>query len=76
MENDAAKYTTLRSLLDARNCPSIVYVSRTKEAEEIARRLEQDGVSARPFHGKMDRNRKVENQNAFINNEVHVIVAT
>lgn len=76
VENDAAKYTTLRSLLEARNCPSIVYVSRTKEAEEIARRLEQDGVSARPFHGKMDRNRKVENQNAFINNEVHVIVAT
>ena len=76
VENDAAKYMKLRSLLEARNCPSIVYVSRTKEAEEIARRLEQDGISAKPFHGRMDRNRKVENQNAFINNEVRVIVAT
>lgn len=73
-END--KYNTLRDLLSRRDCPSIVYVSRTLKTEELAGRLTRDGFPAVPFHGKMDPRRKVENQKAFMTDRVRIIVAT
>jgi len=75
-ETDEAKYTTLRSLIEEKHCPTIVYVSRTRRTRELAKKLTDDGFPARPFNGKMDPGEKVENQNAFIRNEVRVIVAT
>lgn len=75
-ETEEAKYTTLRNLVASKNCPTIVYVSRTKKTELLAQRLSQDGFPALPFNGKMDANDKIVNQNAFISNEVQVIVAT
>lgn len=73
---DAEKYTTLRRLLSGKECPAIVYVSRTKRAESLANKLSSDGFSAQPYHGKMDSNDKIEIQNGFINNEIQIIVAT
>ena len=35
-----------------------------------------DGFPAKPFNGKMDSDDKVKNQEAFINNEIKIIVAT
>lgn len=75
-ETEEEKYNTLRSLIEVKNCPTIVYVSRTQKSKELAERLTMDGFSARPFNGKMDRNEKIENQDAFIQNEISVIVAT
>lgn len=75
-ETEESKYTTLRNLIAGKNCPTIVYVSRTKKTESLAEKLTQDGFPALPFNGKMDANDKVVNQNAFINNEVQVVVAT
>lgn len=75
-ENDAEKYTTLRTLIEQKNCPSIVYVSRTKRAEEIAKKLYSDGFNAKAFHGRMERDEKIANQEAFIEGEVQIIVAT
>lgn len=70
------KYAKLRDLLESRECPAIVYVSRTRKAVEIAEKLSQDGVNARPYHGKMDGKEKTLNQNEFISGRVRVIVAT
>ena len=70
------KYQTLRGLIDARNCPAIVYVSRTRRAFQLAERLSSDGYSARAYHGKMDKQEKSDNQDAFIRGEVQVMVAT
>ena len=70
------KYAALRNLIAAKKCPTIVYVSRTKKAEDIAKKLEEDGFSAKAFHGQMDPKEKVENQDAFIKGKVQVIVAT
>ena len=70
------KYTTLRSLLQSKKCPSIVYVARTKSAETIAEQLRNDGLDARAFHGQMDTMTKVKNQEDFINNKVRIMVAT
>ena len=75
-ENNSEKYLTLRELLHAKNCPTIVYVSRVKETLQLAEKLSQDGIPAVAFNGQMDRNEKVINQNRFMSNEVQVIVAT
>ena len=75
-ETDEQKYNCLRSLIAQFDCPTIVYVSRTKKTKDLAEKLTRDGFPARPFNGKMDANEKIANQEAFINNEVGVIVAT
>ena len=74
--NDETKYQSLRRLLESRDCPTIVYVTRTRKAEDIATRLASDGFEARPYHGKMPTERKIENQNAFMSGEARIIVAT
>ena len=70
------KYNLLRSLILGHNCPSIVYVSRTKRTCELAQHLVNDGIRALPFNGKMESAEKVKNQNAFMSGETQVIVAT
>ena len=75
-ETDDEKYSAMRDLIEQKNCPTIVYVSRTKRTRMLAEKLCADGFKARPFNGKMDSTEKQENQEAFINDEVQIIVAT
>lgn len=70
------KYNTVRELVDAKNCPAIVYVSRTRDAEQLAERLQKDGYNALAFHGRMDKEVKKENQDAFLSGDVQIMVAT
>ena len=76
LDSDDSKYDTLRNLLEQKECPTIIYVSRTKRAEKIAEKLNTDGYEALPFHGQMDRQEKTNNQNAFISGSARIIVAT
>ena len=75
-ETEDEKYSTLRSLMLGNDCPTIIYVSRTKKTQEIANKLSRDGIPALPFNGKMDPNDKIANQNDFIANKVRAMVAT
>ncbi len=75
-DTNADKYAMLRLLVEQKDCPTIVYVTRTKRTHEIARKLTDDGFPALPFNGKMDPAEKVANQEAFIRNDVRIIVAT
>lgn len=75
-ETDEEKYNALRDLIAQKNCPTIVYVSRTKRTFELATKLTSDGFKALPYNGKMESNDKIANQEAFMNNEVSIIVAT
>lgn len=75
-DTDADKYNQLRSLILGHICPSIVYVSRTKRTKELSDHLRADGIRALPFNGKMESADKIRNQNAFMNGEAQVIVAT
>ncbi len=70
------KYAALRDLITSKACPTIVYVSRTRKAYELSQRLNTDGFQARPYHGKMDKQEKSENQDAFISGEIPIMVAT
>jgi len=74
--DDDEKYNAVRDLIEEKDCPTIIYVSRTKRASELAARLSEDGFNARAFHGKMESQEKTENQNAFIAGEVQIMVAT
>lgn len=74
--NEEDKYLKVRDLLLSKNCPCIIYVSRTHKAKVLADRLNSDGFSALPYHGKMEVRDKTANQNAFIAGEVQIMVAT
>ncbi|MHA4811769.1 RecQ family ATP-dependent DNA helicase [Flavitalea flava] len=75
-KSDDEKYARLRELIEAKPCPVIVYVSRTKIADELARKLTGDGFPALAFHGKMDKDQKTMNQNEFMDGKVNIMVAT
>lgn len=75
-EDEEAKYNSVRDLIEEKNCPTIIYVSRTRKAYLLAERLTKDGFNAKPYHGKMESKEKSENQNAFISGEVQIMVAT
>ena len=75
-ETDEEKYNTLRALISQKKCPTIVYVSRTKRTKDLAEKLTKDGLKALPYNGKMDSRDKIANQEAFMNGDVSIIVAT
>lgn len=75
-ENEEDKYAEVRRLLEEKQCPTIIYVSRTRKAAQLAKQLCDDGFNARAYHGKMETEEKVQNQNDFILGEVDIIVAT
>lgn len=74
--NEEEKYQTARDLIEEKSCPTIIYVSRTRKAYLLAERLTRDGFNAKPYHGKMDKQEKSQNQDAFINGETQIMVAT
>ena len=75
-ETNDDKYLKLRNLISTTDCPTIVYVSRTKRTIELAAKLSRDGYPALPFNGKMDSDKKIANQDDFMNDHVRIIVAT
>ncbi|NML21796.1 RecQ family ATP-dependent DNA helicase [Pseudoflavitalea sp. G-6-1-2] len=75
-DNEEEKYNQLRSIIETKGCPTIVYVSRTKRAYKLAKRLSDDGFIAKPYHGKMEKDEKSQNQNNFMSGEVNIMVAT
>ena len=75
-QNDEEKYSEIRNLLQVKNCPTIIYVSRVRKTKQLAERLTQDGFAAEPYNGRMESREKIRIQNAFLNDEVQVIVAT
>lgn len=74
--SDPEKYAALRGLVAKKNCPTIVYVSRTRRTRELAESLSKDGFPALLYNGKMDPAEKIANQEAFMGGEVNIIVAT
>lgn len=75
-ESDDEKYSKLRELIAETDCPTIVYVSRTRRTVELAVKLTRDGYKALPYNGRMDPDTKIVNQDAFMNDQVRIIVAT
>ena len=54
----------------------IIYCLSRKKVEELADTLKVNGINALPYHAGMDSNTRTHNQDAFLLEEVDVIVAT
>ncbi len=54
----------------------IIYCLSRKRVEEIAEMLTLNGVKALPYHAGLDAKTRVHNQDAFLMEDCHVIVAT
>jgi ATP-dependent DNA helicase RecQ len=54
----------------------IVYCLSRKRVDELAARLQSDGIRAAPYHAGLEANTRNDNQAAFIRDDAQVIVAT
>jgi ATP-dependent DNA helicase RecQ len=54
----------------------IIYCLSRKRVDELAAELQADGVRALPYHAGLDAEERRRNQDAFIRDDVQVIVAT
>ncbi|MEQ9439972.1 MAG: DNA helicase RecQ [Cyclobacteriaceae bacterium] len=63
-------------LSERRDQSGIIYVLSRASAESLAERLTQEGFQAKPYHAKLERTMKEQNQEEFLRDEVPIIVAT
>ncbi|MFP5325793.1 MAG: RecQ family ATP-dependent DNA helicase, partial [Gammaproteobacteria bacterium] len=54
----------------------IIYCLSRKRVDQLAARLQADGIPALPYHAGLDAETRYRNQDAFIRDEVQVMVAT
>jgi ATP-dependent DNA helicase RecQ len=54
----------------------IVYCQSRKEVEALASWLSESGIRARPYHAGLDDTTRHRNQDAFLNEDIDVVVAT
>jgi len=60
----------------SRDASGIVYCLSRRRVDELAARLESDGIRALPYHAGLDAAQRRGNQEAFIRDDVQVMVAT
>lgn len=70
------KMPLLLQLIDRCEKPAIVYASRTKRVEKVCALLNNAGFESSYFHGKLDKDQKKEQMNAFMSGQTEIIVAT
>ncbi|MEO0377530.1 MAG: DNA helicase RecQ [Cyanobacteria bacterium P01_A01_bin.17] len=54
----------------------IIYCLSRKHVNEVSSKLQQDGISALPYHAGLSSQDRENNQNKFIRDDVQIIVAT
>ena len=69
-------FTQLLQLVQQENGSGIIYCLSRKRVEEIAYRLQNNGISALPYHAGLEVADRSENQTKFIRDDVRIIVAT
>ena len=67
---------TLAFLNKHRGESGIIYCQTKKQVESLCRNLTARRIPVRPYHADLDNATRKENQEAFINGEIRVIVAT
>jgi ATP-dependent DNA helicase RecQ len=74
--DERTKRDTLLERVEAAERPGIVYAATKKHAEEIAEALRERGIRADHYHAGMPAKARRRTQDAFMNDEIEVIVAT
>src|SRR5438552_2397371 len=73
----AARYEQLLEFIRSRpNESGIVYCASRKSADSLARNLNEDSVSAKPYHAGLTSAERTKNQEAFLRDDVRVVTAT
>jgi ATP-dependent DNA helicase RecQ len=71
-----ATYTEVLDRARSDNGAGIVYCLSRKRVDELAGRLQSDGIRALPYHAGLEAGTRRDNQEAFIRDDAQVIVAT
>ncbi|MDO7874565.1 DNA helicase RecQ [Hymenobacter sp. ASUV-10] len=75
-----AKHNTKKQLIQyikqRKGKAGIIYCLSRKKVEEIAELLRVNDIRARPYHAGLDQQVRIDNQDAFLNEDCDVIVAT
>jgi ATP-dependent DNA helicase RecQ len=66
----------LQVVKETPNQSGIIYVQARKSAEDIAKVLEVNGIKALPYHAGLDAKTRAATQDAFLMEDIDVIVAT
>jgi len=70
-------YDQLHDFLEARpNDSGIVYCASRKMADSVARKLNQDGIPAKPYHAGLEAKERTAHQEMFLRDDVRVVSAT
>ena len=75
-QDESEKKQIIQERVDAADKPGIIYVATRKHAEEIADLLSGNGTKAAFYHAGMKTKERKQVENAFMDDEVEVIVAT
>lgn len=70
------KKQLIKFLRDNKGKSGIVYCLSRKKVEEIASLISVNGFKAAPYHAGLDPDVREKNQDAFLNEEIDIIVAT
>ena len=70
-------YEQLLTFIRSRpNDSGIVYCASRKSTESLAQSLNEDGVSAKPYHAGLTNPERTKHQEAFLRDDVRVVTAT
>jgi ATP-dependent DNA helicase RecQ len=70
-------YEQLLAFIRSRpNDSGIVYCASRKSTESLARNLNEDGVSAKPYHAGLTASERTKHQESFLRDDVRVVTAT
>jgi ATP-dependent DNA helicase RecQ len=73
----SAPYEQLLAFIRSRpNDNGIVYCASRKSTESLARNLNEDGVSAKPYHAGLTAGERTKHQESFLRDDVRVVTAT
>src|SRR6266516_4140280 len=73
----SAPYEQLLEFIRSRpNESGIIYCASRKSTESLARNLNEDGITAKPYHAGLTTSERSKHQDAFLRDDVRVITAT
>ena len=75
-KNENVDIDIIRYIKSQEGKSGIIYCLSRKTVEELAEKLVVNNIKALPYHAGMDGVKRTENQDAFLHEEVDVIVAT
>jgi ATP-dependent DNA helicase RecQ len=73
----SAPYEQLLAFIESRpNDSGIIYCASRKSTDSLARNLNEDGISAKPYHAGLTSAERTKHQESFLRDDVRIITAT